>query len=75
MFADHCIDAVMAEVLFVPTYKGQASFDEIARFLRTYDFRIFNVYIGGETPRGQACYGNAIFIGERLQKMLANGSS
>jgi FkbM family methyltransferase len=64
------IEVAMAEVLFVPIYKGQATFDEIARFLRAYDFRVFNVYIGGETPRGQARYGNAIFVGKRLQQKL-----
>jgi FkbM family methyltransferase len=71
MLGQGAIDVIMAEVLFVPTYKGQATFDEIARFLKAYDFRVFNVYIVGETSRGQARYGNAIFVGKRLQQQLA----
>jgi FkbM family methyltransferase len=64
------IEVVMAEVFFVPTYQGQATFDEIAGFLKTYGFALFNLYIGRETPGGQACYGNAIFVGRRLQQAL-----
>ena len=72
MLEEKRIEVVMSEILFVPTYKGQASFDEIARFLAAYDFRIFNVYVGSETSRGQARYGNAIFVGKRLQQKLAS---
>jgi FkbM family methyltransferase len=70
MLGQGAIDVVMAEVFFVPTYKGQATFDEIAGFLKTYGFAIFNLYIGRETSYGQACYGNAIFVGRRLQQAL-----
>jgi hypothetical protein len=70
MLSQGAIEVVMAEVFFVPTYEGQATFDEIAGFLKTYGFAIFNLYIGRETPGGQACYGNAIFIGPRLQQAL-----
>jgi FkbM family methyltransferase len=65
------IDVVMTEVFFVATYKQQATFDEIAGFLKAYGFGIFNVYIGRETACGQACYGNAIFISQHLQQTLA----
>lgn len=64
------VDVIMTEILFVPTYAGQASLDEIAGFLKGYGFRVFNLYIGHETQCGQAVYGNAIFIGSRLQKKL-----
>jgi FkbM family methyltransferase len=70
LLSGNAIEAVMAEVFFVPTYQGQATFDEIAGFLKVYGFSLFNMYIGRETPCGQACYGNAIFIGRRLQKAL-----
>jgi len=67
------IDVIMAEVLFVQIYKAQATFDEIAGFLKTFGFAIFNLYVARETPCGQACYGNAIFLGRRLQKRLHAG--
>jgi FkbM family methyltransferase len=70
LLAQGCIDAVMIEVFFVPTYKGQATFDEIAGFLKSYGFGLFNVYIASETNYRQARYGNAIFVGQRLQQAL-----
>jgi FkbM family methyltransferase len=66
-----CIDVVMSEVLFVPIYEGQATFDEIAGFLKGYGYMIFNVYVGRETPIGQACYANAIFTSSTLRQRLA----
>jgi hypothetical protein len=67
MLAKGAIDAIMTEVFFVPTYKGQASLDEMAAFLKTFGFRIFNIYIAREASCGQACYGNVIFVAKRLQ--------
>jgi FkbM family methyltransferase len=66
LFARGCIDVVMSEVLFVPTYQGQPTFDEIAGFLKGFGFRIFNIYIAQETRNGQACYGNAVFINRNI---------
>lgn len=65
------IDVIMAEAFFVPTYKEQATLDEIVGFLRVYGFIIFNVYIGRESLLGQASYGNIIFISPRFQSKLA----
>ena len=77
LFERNCVDVVMSEVLFVPTFQGQASFDQIAGFLKDFGFLIFNIYIGREEPNGQACYGNAIFIrngfGKPLPKAALNG--
>ena len=67
---DRCIDAVMFEVFFIPTYEGQSGLDEFYAFLKSYDFRFFNIYHGRETLRAQVCYANVIFIGPRLQQML-----
>jgi FkbM family methyltransferase len=71
MLIKGAIDVVMVEVIFVPTYEGQATFNEIVEFLKSHGFAFFNIYIGRETPFGHACYGNVIFVGERMQKALA----
>jgi FkbM family methyltransferase len=75
MFQRGSIDVVMAEALFIPTYDGQAMFDEIAAFLRHHGFCIFNVYIGGETKHGQARFGNVIYIGQKMQSSIICASA
>ena len=65
------VDVVMSEVLFAPTYKGQATFDEIAGYLKNFGFLIYNIYIGRETGIGQACYANVIFIGQHFQQNVS----
>ena len=75
MLAHGSIDVVMAEALFMPTYEGQAMFDEIAGFLRHHGFCIFNVYVGGETRYGQARFGNVIYISHKMQKILNSASA
>jgi FkbM family methyltransferase len=73
MLAQGCVDVIMTEVLFVPLYERQATVDEIAAFLASHGFRVFNLYVEHETRYGQAIYGNAIFLGRRLQQKLGRG--
>lgn len=74
MLESGSIDVVMAEALFMPTYQGQAMFDEIAAFLRHHGFCIFNVYIGGETKHGQARFGNVIYMNQKMQRRIVSAS-
>lgn len=67
MLAEQRVDVVMSEVFFVPIYDGQPTLDELAGFLRSFGFRLFNIYIAREAQNGQAHYANVVFISERLQ--------
>jgi len=71
MLGRGAVEVIMAEFHFIPTYKGDATLDELTAFLKGFDFRVFNFYVGAETSRGQARYGNAIFVGPRWHKELA----
>jgi FkbM family methyltransferase len=68
LLAEQRIDAIMSEVFFVPTYRGQPTLEDLAGFLRSYGFGLFNIYIARETRCRQACYANVIFTSQRLTR-------
>ena len=57
------ISVIYCEMLFVPLYIGQASFDKVCNYLSSYDYRLFDMYNFTYTKSGRLEWCDAIFIG------------
>jgi len=56
------IGAVYAEVNFVPLYEQQIYYEDVARQLRDFGFRLFNLYALSYSQEGQLCWADALFL-------------
>lgn len=56
------VRAIYAEVLFVPLYLGQCQFHEVAAFLESKKFRLFDFYNFAYGTTGQLGWGDALFL-------------
>jgi FkbM family methyltransferase len=65
MLSQRTVALIYTEVLFVPVYENQGNFYEIASFLDTHDYRIFDFYNFAYGKNGQLKWGDAIFIPSR----------
>lgn len=72
MLKSSAVDVIYTEVLFASLYKDQCNFYDICRFLADYEYRLFRLCNLSHSPRGNLCYGDAIFTSPRLaSKTLA----
>jgi hypothetical protein len=62
LLSERRIRLVYAEVLFVHIYQGQAWFDDLAAFLRSAGYSLFDLYNFVYTESGQVKWGDAIFV-------------
>jgi FkbM family methyltransferase len=52
---------IYAEVNFVELYKGQIFYEDVARYLRDFGFRLFSLYALSFNRAGQLCWADALF--------------
>lgn len=60
--AKAAISLIYTEMLFVPIYSGQASFDKVCSYLSDYDYRLFDMYDFAYARNGQLKWCDAIFV-------------
>jgi FkbM family methyltransferase len=56
------IKLIYTEIITMPTYEGQKSFDEVLQLLRNKGFSLYNLYNFSHTPAGKLRQVDAIFI-------------
>lgn len=56
------IEAIYCEVNFVPLYEQQVYYEDVARILRDYGFRLFSLYALSFNEQGQLCWADALFL-------------
>lgn len=56
------IKMVYTEIITMPTYEGQLDFDEILRLMKSYGFKLFNLYNWSITKEGELRQVDAIFV-------------
>lgn len=66
MFERGAIDMVFSEVHFLESYEGAARFDQIMALLMQHGFHFHNFYGLNHNHRGQATWGDALFVHPRI---------
>lgn len=72
LMKENRIKLIYIEIILMPTYKDQKSFDEILSLMRESNFHLFKFYDLSYTRTGQLRQVDAIFICEDLNNMIAN---
>jgi FkbM family methyltransferase len=67
MLARESIDLIFTEVHFLESYEGAARFDQIMALLAGYGFKFHNFYGLNHNQRGQATWGDALFVHKRIK--------
>jgi len=62
---------IYTEMLFVPIYKGQASYHNICNFLSEYGYSLFDMYNCTYAKNGQLKWCDAIFTGPKVQSSVS----
>ncbi len=61
------VDMVFSEVHFMESYEGAARFDQIMATLFQHGFHLHNIYGLNHDHRGQATWGDALFVHQRVK--------
>ena len=67
MLEGGAIDLIFTEVHFLDSYEGSARFDQIMSLLVRHGFHFHNFYGLNQNQRGQATWGDAIFVHDRIK--------
>jgi len=59
---------VLTEIEFVPLYKNQPLFEDVAMFMRQNDYMLYNLFDIQSDRSGQITFADAIFINKRFFK-------
>ena len=62
LLSSSSIEAIYCEVNFVPLYEEQVYYEDVARLLRDYGFRLFSLYALSFNEQGQLCWADALFL-------------
>lgn len=57
---------IYTEVLFTSLYENCAQFCDLMRFLKDFDYELFNLYSLFHSPDGRLEFGDALFVSKRL---------
>jgi FkbM family methyltransferase len=69
------IDLIYTEILFVPLYKGQAFFYDIAAFLAGFGYTIFDIYNHKYGDNRHLKWADALFISPTIRDVLMKQSA
>lgn len=64
------IGLIDMEVRVLPDFEGQPLLEDAIRWLRARDHVLYNLYPFAEDAKGQALFGNALFLGRALRERL-----
>lgn len=68
LLARGAIDVIYTEIQFIESYEGAGLFGEMFDLLRKNDFYLHNLYDLHHNHRGEICWGDAIFVHNRLRR-------
>ena len=66
MLSEHRIGLVFCEVLFVPIFEGQASFNELMAYLEPFGYGLHDLYGHHHGDDGRLIMANGLFVGPRV---------
>lgn len=61
LLTENRIRFIYVEVNFVELYEGQIFYEDVARYLRNFGFRLFSLYALSFNRTGQLCWADALF--------------
>ncbi|NVK51424.1 MAG: FkbM family methyltransferase [Flavobacteriaceae bacterium] len=64
------IDFILTEVSLVPVYKDQSLIEDIIKYLRNYNYVLFNFYGNNETKLRESLLTNLLFVSEKTAEKL-----
>ena len=62
MLERHAIRLIFTEAMFVPHYEGAPLYHELATFLASFGYSLYDLYLTSYATNGQLRYGDAIFV-------------
>lgn len=75
MLSKQAIKLIYSEVMFIPHYTQGCLFHELATFLNSYGYTLFNLYHLKSARNGQLRWGNAIFLSPEIRAGIKNPST
>jgi FkbM family methyltransferase len=61
------IDVIFTEAMFVPHYEGAPLYHELAGFLASHGYSLYDLFLAAHGSNGQLRYGDAIFVSSRIR--------